>query len=75
MAHLEEIIVSVENKGMGEPHDPIRNVTQYWSKDGNLLAENDPLAPIYNRTTAEWSYRAYQKVRKFVDEDITRPYA
>ena len=28
-------------RGKGVHGDPIRNVDQYWSKDGKLLAEKD----------------------------------
>lgn len=31
-------------RGTGEIGNPLRMVTQYWSLDGRLLAENDPLA-------------------------------
>lgn len=28
-------------RGSGEPGDEVHAVTQYWSKDGSLLAEHD----------------------------------
>lgn len=29
-------------RGKGTEDNPFRSITQYWSKDGNLLAEADP---------------------------------
>ncbi len=42
-AILVEVIQvkSVRGKGLA-PDDPIRVITQYWSKEGELLAERDP---------------------------------
>ena len=42
-AKLQEVIVTdIKRRGNGKD-DPIRIITQYWSKDGELLAEVDPL--------------------------------
>ena len=30
------------NRGLGIKDDPVREITQYWDMDGNLLAERDP---------------------------------
>ena len=38
---LIEVIHTVALRGAGVHGDPIRNVDQYWSKDGKLLAERD----------------------------------
>lgn len=38
---IEVIETTLTRRGNGKD-DPIRVVTQYWSKDGRLLAENDP---------------------------------
>ena len=38
-AELIEVIHTVATRGKGVHGDPIRNVDQYWSKDGKLLAE------------------------------------
>lgn len=38
-------------RGLGEEGDPIRVVTQYWSDDGNLLAENDPSPSVIPKET------------------------
>ncbi len=38
---IQVIVTDLDLRGMGTPEDPIRRVTQYWSTDGELLAEND----------------------------------
>lgn len=40
-AELIEVIHTVATRGKGVHSDPIRNVDQYWNKDGKLLAEKD----------------------------------
>ncbi len=42
-AELIEVIHTVATRGKGVHGDPIRNVDQYWSKDGKLLAEKDTI--------------------------------
>lgn len=39
---LIEVIQAYVTQGRGTPDNPYRTVTQFWSKDGELLAENDP---------------------------------
>jgi hypothetical protein len=43
MARVIQVIETEEKRGKGVEDDPIRGVTQYWSLDGELLAENDPV--------------------------------
>jgi hypothetical protein len=45
-AKVAQVIVveAVRGNGMVDG-DPIRIVTQYWSFDGELLAEHDPVKP------------------------------
>lgn len=46
------VIQAVETKfarGTGEAGDPVRMVTQYWSLDGELLAETE--APIESKSS------------------------
>lgn len=43
MAKVIQVIETEEKRGEGIADDPIRCVMQYWSLDGELLAENDPL--------------------------------
>lgn len=41
-----KIILIIETRslrGIGTEEDPCRCVSQYWSLNGDLLAENDPL--------------------------------
>ena len=42
-AKLIQVIKTEEKRGEGKEDDPVRLVTQYWSTDGTLLAERDPL--------------------------------
>ena len=41
LAELIEVIHTVASRGNGTEESPIRIVHQYWSKDGDLLAEKD----------------------------------
>jgi hypothetical protein len=40
-----EVIEVVDARGFGDEHSPVRQVVQYWSMEGRLLAEHDPYAP------------------------------
>ena len=40
-AEVIEVIHTVALRGSGTEKSPIREVNQYWDKDGNLLAEKD----------------------------------
>lgn len=42
MAKVIQVIEVDERRGRGVEGEPFRIVTQYWSLDGELLAENDP---------------------------------
>jgi len=39
---VQVIETTIEVRGIGHTEEPWRIVTQYWSFDGKLLAENDP---------------------------------
>jgi hypothetical protein len=39
---IEVIETDLVLRGSGQPDDPYRRVRQYYSKDGELLAERDP---------------------------------
>jgi hypothetical protein len=54
MPKLCIVIEAVETEGAGKQHDHCRNVTRYYDLDGNLLAQNDPCAPEYNREDGAW---------------------
>ena len=41
---MRVIKTTLTKRGAGEaPDDPVREITQYWDMDGNLLWEEDPL--------------------------------
>lgn len=40
-----EVIEVRAARGAGTDADEVRIVKQYWSRDGDLLAENDPAGP------------------------------
>lgn len=42
-AKIVEVIVTVSLEGEGVEGDPCREITRYWTKDGNLIAEKDPV--------------------------------
>lgn len=42
MARIVEFIECEDRRGRGIEGDPIRRVTQYWTKDGELVFELDP---------------------------------
>lgn len=46
MAKIVELIYTVETRGLGKNGDPVRNVEQYWTKDGKLLFEKDPCSKM-----------------------------
>jgi hypothetical protein len=42
---LIQVIVSESERGEGTPNNPVRLINQFWSVDGRLLAEADPMSP------------------------------
>lgn len=42
-AKVIAVIETKAKKGSGIVKDPMREVTQYWDLDGNLLAEHDSI--------------------------------
>ena len=50
-AEVISVIKTVALKGAGTENDPCREVIQYWSLDGKLLADND--LPYNNDTVNE----------------------
>lgn len=40
-----EVICVVFSRGRGIASDPIRLVTAYYTKDGDIIAEHDPIDP------------------------------
>ncbi|MBR2503296.1 MAG: carboxypeptidase [Oscillospiraceae bacterium] len=41
-AKIIPVIVTESLRGMGTEYDTVRTVKQYWSLEGEMLAENDP---------------------------------
>lgn len=39
---IEVVETTLTRRGKGVENDPVRIITQYWSRDGELLAEKDP---------------------------------
>lgn len=52
MAKLIQVIEAEETRGRGVESDPVRRVKQYWSTDGELLAEVDPWKECNEQTEA-----------------------
>jgi hypothetical protein len=46
MAKVIQVIEVEVKRGKGIEDDPIRGVMQYWSLEGELLAESDPCLKI-----------------------------
>lgn len=42
-AKLEQVIVTKAMRGAGTENDPVREVVQYWSLDGELLFEKEAI--------------------------------
>jgi len=40
---IEVIRTDLEKRGKGIEDDPVRRITQYWTLDGQLLWEEDPI--------------------------------
>jgi hypothetical protein len=53
-ARVIQVIEVVQNRGTGVLGDPVRYIKQYWSFDGELLAENDPV--IVQQMVDEYLY-------------------
>lgn len=46
MARTIELLEVEMNRGRGTADDPVRVIKQYWSKDGEVVATQDPCAPV-----------------------------
>lgn len=56
---IQVIVTTLTRRGTGKDADsPIRIVTQYWSLDGELLAEVDPCPPTPLREVMRGGYDA-----------------
>lgn len=45
-ARVIDVIETKSTRGAGTSVNPVRLVTQYWSLDGKLLAENDEIIHV-----------------------------
>jgi hypothetical protein len=65
---IVEVIEVVTPRGRGVDEDPVRNVTQYYAKDGLFLAERDPADDIVEKQRIEKAmqeaYAEHQKQAK-----------
>jgi hypothetical protein len=50
---LEEVIKVAVNEGEGVEGNPVRHVIYWYTKDGELIAHNDPLERKFVPTTRE----------------------
>lgn len=56
IARCEEVIITdLLLRGSGTNEDPYRRVVQVWSKDGNLIAENDPIDNENKQNRTKWN--------------------
>lgn len=53
-ARLIQVIETKRLDGVGSEGDPIREVTEYWSEKGVLLATDDPLAVRIEPGHPDW---------------------
>lgn len=51
-ARLIEVIEVITSTGKGTENDPNRFVTEYWAKDGELLAVCDPFVTAFVHQTS-----------------------
>lgn len=61
------IFTNLTTKGWGKGnHDPIRQVEQFWTEDGRLVAENDPF--IYSEWFLSEVRKAYNEYDRVIDK-------
>ena len=54
-AVVKPVIVTQAERGDGSQAHPVRIVTEYWSLDGEKLAENDPYFPEIDSASSKAS--------------------
>jgi len=57
MAKVVQVIETEITRGEGVTFDRCRKVMQYWSLDGQLLAEVDPCSPNYFTAFADGQFQ------------------
>lgn len=56
-AKVIQVIETISLKGSGTEDDPVRAVKQFWSFDGELIAENDPfICEEYGKLSQRFSH-------------------
>lgn len=63
MAKLIQVIETQTRRGTGTDGTAVREVTEYWSPEGRLLAEQDPCGPLYDPTDGTWIMPAWAKTK------------
>lgn len=51
------VIYVLSRRGDGTNDNPVRHVHQYWSEEGNLLAEKDEIERFKLNTNVKWVIR------------------
>ncbi len=64
MATVQEIIICTNKRGRGIEADPYREVTEFWTKDGQVLGVIDHYAPEYNPCTGGWIVQKDMKIER-----------
>lgn len=54
-ARVIRVIETKATRGSGNPEDPFREVTEFWSLDGKKLAESDPYWRSMSRASSNAS--------------------
>ena len=68
-ARTTEVIETISIRGEGiDSTDPVREVFQYWTKDGELLAENDSCSPDKLRGRPMEHRERHQFLHQLLDE-------
>ena len=63
---LISVIEVKAKRGLGIEGDPVREITQYWDKDGNFLAERDDEPQMLSEQTQWESERLKTIVEDYV---------
>lgn len=67
-ARLITVIETKAKRGLGIEKDPVRDVTQYWDMEGNLLAERDEDVQ-YLSELATWENKRLAKIVEDLKEN------
>ena len=70
---IEVIRTELLRKGRGIEESPVRIITQFWTKDGELLAEVDPWTDKEHIERAEEIRRAVTQAAEVEFQDASEP--